>query len=104
MADIGDLQPGEYGIPKARNFAVADAVVLPNRLYQMTVSPTHPIKGVHMKQFTKAFTTVDLYFVVPESLFGSFDTQKYVTNHGKDFRCAPKHLANVTQCVLSLPL
>jgi len=101
---LEDLQPNRYGIPKARNFAVADAAVLPNRLYQMTVSATHPIKGEPLRSFVKAWHSVELYFVVPERLFDSFTPQDFVTKQGKRFTAAPSHLSQVQQYVLCMPL
>jgi len=103
IGEIADVRAGMYGIPKARNFAVADAVILPNRLYQMTVSANHPIKGSHLKSFVDCFGTVDLYFVVPEWLFTSFTFQPYVTNQGHTFQRRPSHLDQVTQYVLCMP-
>jgi len=104
ITTLADLQPDAYGIPKARNFAVADAVVLPHRAYQMTVSASHPIKGAHLEQFVKAWERVELYFVVPEQRYNAFQEQTYVTNQGKAFQKAPKYFGEVKQYVLCMPL
>lgn len=104
LSALDDLEPIHYGVPKARNFAVGDAMVLPQRLYQMTVSTSHPVKGAHLLEFVNAWENVDLYFVVPESIYGSFPRQRYVTAQGKAFQNPPKHLAKVTQYVLCMPL
>ena len=41
---ISDLKGGNYNTPESKTFQSVDALVPPNTLYQMTVSPSHGIK------------------------------------------------------------
>jgi hypothetical protein len=58
------LQLNEYGRPIAKNFESIDSLILPDKLFQMTVSNTHPIKlnGFKKVMANLQTQTVDIYF------------------------------------------
>lgn len=75
---------GVYFMPSYRNLASVDAFVrLPDRLvlFQMTVSPHHPVKHKGLQQLLDAMgpapPSIELYFVVPPDRFATMTTQSY---------------------------
>ena len=81
VSQIITKESGTYWKPKPRNFPAVDGVQLPNRFYQYTVSLKHPIAAKRFKEVLEALKlankTVNLYFVVPESIYSIFKTQHY---------------------------
>ena len=90
------LLQAHYFRPYARNFPVADALVLPNMLFQMTVSLNHDVnesKLAAIMNYLKA-NTAELVFVVPPDKFEKFAAYKF-----KDARLGQR----VRQRVLRIP-
>ena len=105
-SDIANLQNNEYGLPIAKNFESIDAVSLPNNLFQMTVSHSHPTKSNGYKRVAQYMNTVpqqffDLYFVVPPDVFTTFGKQPFHTKKKTVVKHPPN---NVVQYALKLPL
>ena len=87
--DLSHLHCLEYLRPKSKTFEAADAICLPNSIFQVTVSTSHPIKANGLKKIIKELkkhidwtpdTRVNYYFVVPPDVYKDFhDKQKYHT-------------------------
>jgi hypothetical protein len=77
------LEPDTYYIPIDPTFAVIDSWSLP-AMYQMTVTPTHPIKsGSNQFKALKSKGPTRIIFVVPRILAAEFKLQPLVTANGK---------------------
>jgi hypothetical protein len=93
---------GTYCRPRVKNKAAVDSALLPDALFQITVSGHHSINcaglldsynGLH-----SSTTVVTLYFVVPPDRFPTFKKQSIAQGVGvADLR------HNVRQCVLEMP-
>jgi hypothetical protein len=100
-----DKDNGKYILPRARNAASVDAWMPPGTLFQMTVSRSHPVRAVGLERIIEKNSSseaVRLYFVVPEDIFDSFTSQRYVNTNGND-RTRLGKLIIVEQYVLKLP-
>ncbi|KAK9818098.1 hypothetical protein WJX72_007160 [[Myrmecia] bisecta] len=70
-------KPGAYIIPRARDYAPIDSLILPNRAFQCTVSAMPPVESVGLKCMLDE-TGADeilLTFVVPPDQFATFKKQ-----------------------------
>ena len=93
----------KYYVPLSANFAGIDALIKDAAL-QYTISPTHPIKGVqNVRQLMSLFLprSLDLVFIVPESIATDFCAQDILTtkSHGIKQKNMP-----VRQFVVGVPL
>jgi len=71
-----------YARPNAANYGGIDSLIPPQNLFQMTVSPHHPVLIKSLEEIDEVFqprgitpkppTTYNLYFVVPEDVFPKF--------------------------------
>ena len=80
-----DTQDGYYCQPIARNFESIDAAIAPNKLIQITVGETHPVKqhGIDMlKSKLDTNKEIRFYFVVPPDRYRTFRRQSYVSKKG----------------------
>ena len=97
------FEPGKYFRPKIMNAAAIDSMMWPNLFFQFTVSRRHPIKLNHLNQVMRATRChkkeAILMFVVPQSLFRSFRSQRYIGSDGKVVDPPSK----VRQAVLAIP-
>jgi hypothetical protein len=128
--EIAGFSVGDYIVPKASNFESVDSMMKPNLLFQMTVSASHPCKqaGLHKaiaalslggsssptkKQKGSGSQTIPvqgppptcLYFVVPDDLFASFQTQKYIDAKDQELKKVTyTDVAAIQQFVLKIKL
>ena len=60
-------------------FPVIDALVLPNMLFQMTVSVQHAVDEPKLAQILEALSldTAELYFVVPPDKYDGFKAHQF---------------------------
>ncbi|RIB06214.1 hypothetical protein C2G38_2046960 [Gigaspora rosea] len=73
--------------PIKRNFGAADFIILPDNIFQITVSKKHPIKQSELVKIVKNIkayrinpnSTIKLWFIVPEDIYDDFQSQKYIT-------------------------
>ena len=112
LSEVADFSVGDYIVPKASNLESVDSMMKPDRLFQMTVSPSHPCKqaGLHKaivaissgaqgsptkkqkgsgSKAIPASPPTCLYFVVPDDQYKGFQAQKYTDAKGRE-------LVNVT--------
>ncbi|RIA80828.1 hypothetical protein C1645_837982 [Glomus cerebriforme] len=107
--------------PRVKNFGAVDLFVMPNVMFQFTVSQKHPIK---QKELVKIIPNMLAYrrdngakillvFVVPDDIYDSFKLQRYVTpkknndddlDDFKDVERLSPILNNVEQWVLKIDL
>lgn len=61
---VNEAKPGHHNVPLSQTFQSVDALVPPDILYQMTVSPSHGIKerGLDTLNFTGTYP-INFYFV-----------------------------------------
>jgi hypothetical protein len=105
--DLTGLPSGLYCQPTAGNFPAVDAVRLPNTLFQMTVSLSHPVKqaalAAVLQQLPEA-SSYELFFVVPEDIFGAFGAQNYLNARGGQAAQPDARVRRVVQAALCMPL
>jgi hypothetical protein len=69
-------------------------------MFQMTVGPEHPIRGIQvLKRICALFTEPKLYFVVPPHRFDSFQKQKF---YGTQGNAEVQPIENLKQFVVEL--
>jgi hypothetical protein len=104
-----------------KNFGVADLFIMPNYVFQITVSKKHPIKQKELVKIIPNMLAyrrdsnakIRLVFVVPDDIYDGFEYQRYVTpkkdsgdDHDdfKDVERLSSVLSNVEQWVLKIDL
>src|SRR5438045_9139927 len=68
------------------NFPSVDIILTPNSLFQITISPHHPVKQEPLRKILEklpAKEKISLYFVVPEENFETFTFQNYHNDQRK---------------------
>ena len=98
-----DLKKNRYYYPLSKNLAVVDSITSAG-LFQITVSPHHPIKAKQLETLIEQLRLTDLFFVVPSSLFNSFSAQPFHTKEDTILKRIPTALKSVKQWVLDLQL
>jgi len=89
------------------NFPSVDIILTPNSLFQITISPHHPIKQEPLRKILEKLPAKEkilLYFVVPEESFETFTFQNYHNEQGKVAKKVPKPVKMLEQWVLGVPL
>ena len=68
-----------YMMPSAKNLASVDALMQPDKMFQMTVGLRHSVKveGLNKAADVLSSNQVDLVFVVPPSVYDGFKKQSY---------------------------
>ncbi|CAI2179167.1 7075_t:CDS:2 [Funneliformis geosporum] len=85
-SDISVIKDEKYYKPVEQNFPSIDAIIAPNKLFQMTIAKIHPIKmnGLKMLQDKlggdNASENIKFYFVVPEHLYDNYGKQNFHTS------------------------
>src|SRR5947207_14909976 len=86
------------------NFPNVDMILTPNSLFQITISPYHPVKQEPLQKILEklpAKEKISLYFVVPEE---NFDTFTFQNEQGKVSQKVPESVEMLEQWVLEVPL
>ncbi|KAF8438683.1 hypothetical protein BGX38DRAFT_906002 [Terfezia claveryi] len=78
---VNEAKPGHHNVPLSQTFQSVDALVPPDILYQMTVSPSHGIKerGLDTLNFTGTYP-INFYFVTLIEGFESFKKANWGMN------------------------
>ena len=82
---LASLPPNTLCIPSS-NFEAADALLLPDKLFQTTSSDSHGISHagfVKTLQLLPAQDQYNLFFIVPTSRFSSFSKQPFLNDQRK---------------------
>ena len=100
------LGSGVYGWGRSKNLPAIDAVVQPDKLFQITVSGDHRVNAKGLANAVRAMHApeqdVQLYFVVPPNVFRSYTKQSLKRIRGD---LAAEHVARaVKQFVLKLEI
>ncbi|RHZ82131.1 hypothetical protein Glove_114g202 [Diversispora epigaea] len=107
--------------PTIRNFSAVDLILTPNSIFQITVSPKHPVKQselINIVQNMLAYrknpnAKIFLYFIVPDNIYDTFEYQSYVMPKkkiGNDLeafqavKCKSPILRNVEQWVVKIKM
>ena len=107
--------------PTIRNFSAVDLILTPNCIFQITVSPKHPVKQsglINIVQNMLAYrknpnAKIFLYFIVPDDIYDTFRYQSYVTpkkkigNDLEAFQAVKRKspiLSNVEQWVVKIKM
>ncbi|KAI8802142.1 hypothetical protein BJ742DRAFT_834085 [Cladochytrium replicatum] len=99
-----NIKPNVYNRPKSKNFTSVDAVVLPNLLFQFTVSSDHGVKVKGLKSLMDTgllsnSSLVYLFFVVPADQFDLFRLQPWINVDGTTTKNLPQWLGQIHQVV-----
>ena len=89
------------------NFPSVDIILTPNLLFQVTISPHHPVKQKPLQKILEKLPAKEkilLYFVVPEDIFETFTFQNYHNEQGHVSQKVPDPIKMVEQWVLGVPL
>ena len=92
-----------YYKPWSRTFAAVDAISLPDKTFQMTVSENHDEKYEGIMKIKEKLKEFKLYFVVPEDIFENFKEQNYVKKKKVTDKQAAKLKKSVQQWALCVP-
>ncbi|KAF9150119.1 hypothetical protein BGX21_005435, partial [Mortierella sp. AD011] len=107
-----NMLAGTLYFPRNPNFACIDALLAPGCLFQITVSERLPIKGEPFKKllgglidnhWIESSKDVQLIFIVPQDIYGSFEKQTYLKGKVVDTDVADA-LKDVKQYVLAVDL
>ncbi|CAG8618192.1 2418_t:CDS:2 [Cetraspora pellucida] len=107
--------------PTIRNFSAVDLILTPNYIFQITVSPKHPVKQrelINIVQNMLAYrknpnAKIFLCFIVPDDIYDTFRYQSYVTpkkkigNDLEAFQAVKRKspiLSNVEQWVVKIKM
>ncbi|RHZ76166.1 hypothetical protein Glove_202g84 [Diversispora epigaea] len=107
--------------PTIRNFSAIDLILTPNCIFQITVSPNHPVKQSELVDIVQNILAyrkslnakIFLYFIVPDDIYETFKYQIYITPKkkiGNDLEtfqavtCKSSILNNVEQWVVKIKL
>jgi hypothetical protein len=101
--EIAELEDAVYAWGRSKTFPAVDAVIQPDKLFQITVSDNHRINVQGLNNASQAmhgFPHVTLYFVVPPDMFSSYKKQalKRIRNDLEGAQLA----RDIKQCVLKL--
>ena len=94
---LASLPPNTLCIPLRSNFEAADALLLPDKLFQTTGSDSHGINHAGLLKTLKLLPSFDkqvqydMYFCVPSSRFSKFRKQPYL-NEKQKFIELPQHM------------
>lgn len=106
VSDISSCGDGEYCKPTISNFPVVDSVLLPDLLFQITVSQTDRVKLAPFEAILEQVPgdVVHLVFVVPPDVYDNFERQPFVSLAGTTRQKVPSFTKRVSQHALVLPL
>ncbi|CAI2182402.1 1023_t:CDS:2, partial [Funneliformis geosporum] len=85
-SNISAIEDGKYYKPVEQNFPSIDAIIAPNKLFQMTIAKNHPIKMNGLKTLLNklggedASEDIKFYFIVPEHLYDNYKKQDFHTS------------------------
>jgi hypothetical protein len=103
--DLSELRNSHYGVPNAKNFAAVDSVALPNVVFSMTTSYTHPtvssgLRKLMGKMAEQGGTLEYLVFVVPNHVAANFKKQNYWNISRKQYlKVLPAEIKGLQQAV-----
>ena len=87
LEDITKLGSGVYGWGRSQNLPAIEAVVQPDKLFQITVSGDHGVNAKGMANAVRAMRAeeraVQLFFVVPPEVFSSYTKQTFKRIRGE---------------------
>ncbi|CAB4392481.1 unnamed protein product [Rhizophagus irregularis] len=108
FSNVESIENDKYYQPESKTFPSIDAIVAPDKLFQITIATNHPIKVVGMKLLYEKLIKnkeISFYFVVPEKLCGNYQKQNFVTSKGDVSRRLARWIKNhVKQYVLGIDL
>ena len=105
-----DLNIGITGkdllIPEIPNFPCIDLILGPNKLLQVTVTGDYPLRQNHMKEIatTLRATALEVYFVVPGSIYDDFKPQNFLNEKGGISGNVPSIVRDIKQYALKVDL
>ncbi|CAJ0899142.1 11703_t:CDS:2 [Entrophospora sp. SA101] len=116
LEQITTEHQGFYCYPSIHSFESIDALIpgtksSSHRLFQMTVSNSHPIKqdGInkvikYLNELQNETKEAELYFAVPGEIYLTFNKQKFQTKQGKDAGRTPQIVYSIKQYSFKIPL
>ncbi|KAF0332866.1 DUF185-domain-containing protein [Gigaspora margarita] len=109
---LNEANKEHHSKPKSKTFASIDSFSLDNNdlaLFQITISENHVVKVRGLKDLNRSLTwmknnSINIYFVVPPDIFGSFPLQRYLTTKDEDSQKAQGWSNKITQYALELDM
>ena len=99
---------GVLFIPSIPNFACIDFFLAPDKMFQVTVSPNHPIKMEPFKTIVEKIAQKKkvprLYFVVPGDIYCDFTPQNFLTTAGTVAKSPAASIRGIKQYALKIDL
>ncbi|CAB4412663.1 unnamed protein product [Rhizophagus irregularis] len=108
FSNVESIENDKYYQPESKTFPSIDAIVAPDKLFQITIATNHPIKVAGLKLLYEKLIKnkeISFYFVVPEKLCGKYQKQNFVTSKDDVSRRLPRWIKNnVKQYVIGIDL
>jgi hypothetical protein len=85
------VEPDKYYVPRSASFAAGDAIIVPNRIFQITMGESHPIPIARLADIATQLSKIhplqeasikQLFFVVPPDRFQFFVKQSLLNDKG----------------------
>ena len=84
--EVSNLSHTIYSRPRIKNLPAVDSVMQPNKLFQITVSSSHPVNCKGLREALSGMQDderhVSLFFVVPSDIFQNFRAQDITRGEG----------------------
>ncbi|CAG8466148.1 7874_t:CDS:2 [Funneliformis mosseae] len=86
FSTIDTIEYSKYYQPMNQNFESIDAIVAPDKLFQITIAKNHPIKLNGLKKLIdklggkSGMGDIFFYFVLPKNLYMNYRTQPFYTS------------------------
>jgi hypothetical protein len=110
FSTIDQIEDSKYYQPENKTFPSIDAIIAPNRLFQMTIAMTHPVKMIGLKKLNDCKKLakkgyIEFYFVVPAQVYDNYPKQSFTTTGGDVAQVIPGWIkTRVRQYALKIDL
>jgi hypothetical protein len=85
--------------------------MIPDKLFQVTVNPTHPVKQAYLSNVIQAIRDKNpetksfrLYFVVPKDIYARYSAQRYVNKDDSAAQNSTAEIKMIKQWALEVDL
>ncbi|CAG8435989.1 4252_t:CDS:1 [Funneliformis mosseae] len=111
FSTIDAIENNKYYQPLNQNFESIDAIVAPDKLFQITIAKNHPIKLNGLKKLIdklggkSGIGDIYFYFVLPKNLYMNYRTQPFHTSKKTVVKAKPHWIKDrVKQYALEIDL
>ncbi|CAG8726429.1 17999_t:CDS:2 [Gigaspora margarita] len=93
FSSVNTISNAKYFQPSSKNFPSIDAIITPDKLFQITTAWEHPIKAIGITKLRSKLSKkgyISLFFVVPANLYNDYKKQRFnseqeIENHIKQY-------------------